>query len=123
MILYFIQVISFQLAFYLMYNFFFQKETFYSYNRAYLLFTPLLSIALPFIEIEALKRHIPAEIYLSLSAAKENMDVPIQQFQSITLTDYLVGIWIIGSVVFLVRFLIKLYGIYSIASKNGKTRS
>lgn len=118
MILYILQVILFQIAFLLMYNFFFQKETFYTYNRFYLLITPLLSIALPMIQIESLKRHVPADLVLSLTAARENVDATIQLAQTITLSNILLAIWIVGSIIFLLRFIYQNYKIYKVINTN-----
>jgi bla regulator protein BlaR1 len=53
---YILQTIAFQLFFLIIYDAFLKKETFFNWNRAYLLVTALLSIALPFIKIQSLFR-------------------------------------------------------------------
>jgi len=52
---YIIEVILFQGFFLLIYQLLLKKETFFTYNRAYLLVTPVLALIVPFIQIEALK--------------------------------------------------------------------
>ena len=118
MILYLFQVFTFQFAFLLMYNFFFQKETFYAYNRFYLLLTPILSIILPAIRIESLNRHIPSELVLTLTSTRDNIDASIQQVQSITLQNVLITLWAIGSLFFLIRFIYKYYQIRNVIKTN-----
>ncbi|MBT9188103.1 M56 family metallopeptidase [Zobellia russellii] len=55
MIQYILECIAFQLVFLVIYDFFLKRETFFQWNRFYLLSTFLLSLVLPFIKIEAFK--------------------------------------------------------------------
>ncbi len=64
---YIIQVILFQLAFLLVYEFLLKRETFFNYNRAYLLITPVLAFLLPIINIEMLSGIVPQESVSSIS--------------------------------------------------------
>jgi bla regulator protein BlaR1 len=66
MILYFVQVISFQLLFLVSYDLFLKKETFFNWNRAYLICSSLLSFILPFIKIESFQKAIPQEYIVLL---------------------------------------------------------
>ncbi|WP_335966281.1 M56 family metallopeptidase [Galbibacter sp. PAP.153] len=59
MMFYIVQIIAFQLLFLVIYDFFLKKETFFNWNRFYLLFTPLLSLGLPFIKLESLQTTAP----------------------------------------------------------------
>ncbi len=61
-----IQVILFQLAFLLVYEIWLKKETFFNYNRFYLLITPLLAVLLPFLNIEFLGQTAPAEAFRNI---------------------------------------------------------
>ncbi|MFD2517022.1 M56 family metallopeptidase [Salinimicrobium flavum] len=61
MLHYILQIIAFQLAFLLVYELLLKKETFFSYNRAYLLITPVLAMVLPLLKLEFLQQAIPAE--------------------------------------------------------------
>ena len=64
MIQYLLETIVFQLAFLLIYDLFLKKETFFQWNRAYLLGTFALSLLFPWIKIEALKTTVSTEIIL-----------------------------------------------------------
>ncbi|WP_034919634.1 M56 family metallopeptidase [Gillisia sp. CAL575] len=64
---YIIQVVLFQLVFLLVYEFLLKKETFFNYNRAYLLLTPVLAFLLPIINIEMLSGFVPQESVTSIS--------------------------------------------------------
>ncbi len=59
MIHYIIQIIAFQLFFLLIYDVFLKKETFFNWNRAYLLVTVALSVVLPFIKVAGFKEAVP----------------------------------------------------------------
>jgi bla regulator protein BlaR1 len=66
MLLYILQTIAFQLIFLLVYELFLKRETFFTYNRAYLLFTPVVSLLLPLIKIPMLQEAVPAEAFVML---------------------------------------------------------
>ncbi|MRI00623.1 TonB family protein [Kriegella sp. EG-1] len=55
MVQYILECIAFQLVFLLIYDLFLKKETFFQWNRVYLIGTYMLSMILPWIKIEALK--------------------------------------------------------------------
>ena len=57
---YIIQVILFQLAFFVIYEVLLEKETFFKLNRAYLIATPILAFLIPFIKIGSLQQMAPA---------------------------------------------------------------
>ncbi|GHA43095.1 hypothetical protein GCM10007103_25400 [Salinimicrobium marinum] len=63
---YIIQVIFFQLLFLLVYDFLLKKETFFSYNRWYLLLTPVIALTLPLLEFETLGNMVPQESLMML---------------------------------------------------------
>ena len=58
MIQYVIECIAFQLLFLIIYDLFLKRETFFQWNRAYLIGTYILSMILPWIKIEALKTEV-----------------------------------------------------------------
>ncbi|TBW30051.1 M56 family metallopeptidase [Gramella sp. KN1008] len=64
---YILQVIFFQLAFLLIYEFWLQKETFFNLNRIYLLATPVISFLIPFIRIKSLQETTPAVVFQNIS--------------------------------------------------------
>ncbi|WP_378180572.1 M56 family metallopeptidase [Aquimarina sp. SS2-1] len=66
MIHYILQIIGFQLLFLVTYDLFFKKETFFNWNRAYLLITPILSFLLPMIRLDIIRHNIPSEYNIQL---------------------------------------------------------
>jgi hypothetical protein len=55
MLHYILQITAFQVFFLLVYDLFLKRETFFNYNRLYLLGTALLSMVLPFMKLESVK--------------------------------------------------------------------
>ncbi len=66
MLHYILQVIFFQLSFLLVYEFLLKKETFFSYNRFYLLITPVLAFFLPLLRIPVLAEAVPQSARIML---------------------------------------------------------
>ncbi len=64
MIQYILECIAFQLVFLVIYDFFLKRETFFQWNRAYLIGTYVLSMVLPWVKIEALKDAVPQQYYI-----------------------------------------------------------
>ncbi|SEL61047.1 Signal transducer regulating beta-lactamase production, contains metallopeptidase domain [Aquimarina amphilecti] len=64
MFYYLLQILIFQLVFLLIYDLLHKKDTFFNWNRLYLLIVPFLSLALPFIEIDFLNSSA-TEAYVS----------------------------------------------------------
>ena len=60
MIQYILECITFQMVFLIIYDFFLKKETFFQWNRVYLLATFSASLALPWVKLEAFKTDAPA---------------------------------------------------------------
>ena len=56
-----LKIILFQLLFLLGYELLLKKETFFNYNRWYLLITPIIALTLPFLNIAALNELVPQE--------------------------------------------------------------
>jgi len=65
MLQYVLECIGFQLLFLIIYDVFLKKETFFQWNRVYLIGTYILSLVLPWIKIEALKTSVlkPVIVY------------------------------------------------------------
>ncbi|WP_298502325.1 M56 family metallopeptidase [uncultured Maribacter sp.] len=61
MIQYVVECIAFQLVFLMVYDFFLKKETFFQWNRVYLIGSYVLSLLLPVIKITALKTSLPED--------------------------------------------------------------
>lgn len=64
---YILQVVLFQLLFLLVYELLLKKETFFGYNRWYLLLSSMISLLLPLIKIGAFSAFVPAESIVDLT--------------------------------------------------------
>lgn len=64
MIRYILECMAFQLLFLIVYDFFLKRETFFQWNRVYLIGTFVLSLLLPWIKIEALKTTVSPEYFV-----------------------------------------------------------
>lgn len=128
MVHYIIQTVAFQLFFLLVYDLFLKKETFFNWNRFYLLFTAVLSVVLPFIKIESLKNVVPPEYIITLPevilgqpVSQEN---PVIQLDAIILNSsisYGAIIFYSGLILAAVVFLFKLGKILRLIFINPKT--
>ncbi len=59
MIQYILETVAFQLLFLFVYDLFLKKETFFNWNRVYLILTPLLSLLLPLLKLNSVQEAIP----------------------------------------------------------------
>ena len=76
---YIIQVICFQALFLAVYYVVLRKETFFVYNRIYLLITPVLSFVIPFIKIVTLQTVVPAEMIAMMLPEITVGNSPVQE--------------------------------------------
>ncbi|WP_108808958.1 M56 family metallopeptidase [Aquimarina spinulae] len=79
MLYYLLQTVIFQVLFLVLYDVFHKKDTFFTWNRLYLIITPLLSLVLPFIKIEAF-RNQTSQVYVTklervITISSENLVV------------------------------------------------
>jgi hypothetical protein len=63
MLQFILECIAFQLVFLVIYDFFLKRETFFQWNRVYLIGTYILSLVLPWIKIEALRTSVPEQYH------------------------------------------------------------
>lgn len=109
MINYVIQVLLFQALFLAVYDFFLRRETFFKWNRIYLLITPLLSFVIPLIKFESLQNTLPQEYIVQLPEIIINPQVVIEQSTSnSTIFNYFPIIVVGGIILFALLFLIRL---------------
>ncbi|WP_347923993.1 energy transducer TonB [Pontimicrobium sp. SW4] len=66
MVQYIIQIIAFQVFFLLVYDVFLKRETFFNWNRFYLIGTSVLSLILPFVKVTAFKELVPKDYIVTL---------------------------------------------------------
>lgn len=115
MIQYILESLIFQLIFLVTYDLFLKKETFFQWNRIYLIGTFTLSLMLPWIRIEALQTAVPNELmgYSSFLWQLDEITLSNQKnngylFESLSWGHMVVGI---GILVMSSWFLIKLFQI------------
>ncbi|MDO1513370.1 M56 family metallopeptidase [Maribacter confluentis] len=117
-----LECIAFQLLFLVIYDFFLKRETFFQWNRVYLLATFILSLVLPWVKIEAFKQQVPQNLVMypelwwnfqKLEITATAIDEP---FFNITWQE---GLLYGGMLVAFVLFLLKL-GQLHLLKKHGK---
>ena len=123
MILYFIEVVLCQLVFLLTYDLFLKKETFYQWNRVYLLGTFLLSLVLPLIQLDFFKTNISEEsiAYSLMVWQLEEVVLTAGQGTSATFWGYLSWttlVYGVGSVLMLLLFILKSRQIYVLKARG-----
>lgn len=130
MLQYILQTIAFQVFFLVVYDLFLKKETFFNWNRGYLLLTSILSFVLPFVKIKALQGSIPHRFNITLPeivfGAESNQLADTILLDTIVITSqsvsYLQWLFYIGLSISLLLFGLKLYRILKLIYKNPKTK-
>jgi hypothetical protein len=127
---YILQTIAFQVLFLLIYDVFLKKETFFNWNRMYLMATAILSIALPFIKNDNFKSVVPQNYIISLpeivlSQTEPDKTGPI--LLDAVIIDNSISYWQIafylGITIAVLRFLFKFTKIVILIFKNPKIKS
>ena len=109
MINYIIQMLLFQTLFLAVYDLFLQKETFFKWNRIYLLVTPLLSFIIPLLKLESFRKTVPQDYMVYLPEVVINPQVYIEKNTSL---EIILGtstfIFYVGMGLFFILFLVRL---------------
>ena len=126
---YIIETIAFQVFFLLIYDLFLKGETFFNWNRFYLITTAMLSVALPFIKVESFKKIMPQEYVISLpevllGASAANTSAPIALdavvINNVPSLSYWEIVFYAGVIIASVIFLFKLAKIAVLIIRNSK---
>jgi len=132
MIHYIVQTIAFQLLFLVVYDLFLKKETFFTWNRIYLLATPIISFLLPLFKIEAFRNAIPEQYLIQLPAviiggessqnAIELEAVTISETGAsfLTISEIVQITWLLGMLVALTLFSLKVIKFYKLKQSGIK---
>jgi len=132
MIHYILQTIAFQLLFLVVYDLFLKKETFFTWNRIYLLATPIVSFLLPLFKIEAFRNAIPEQYLVQLPAViiGENTAQAVIPLDAVTISgtntsfltisEIIQGVWVLGMLVALILFSLKVIKFYKL-KQSGTT--
>jgi len=126
---YIIQVILFQLAFFVIYEVLLEKETFFKLNRAYLIATPILAFLIPFIKIGSLQQSAPARVMQQFSdqtmilmpevmIGETSNAATTNPVQADPLINWLFWLYIAGVLISLSIFIFKLFKLQKIARKS-----
>ncbi|WP_179318379.1 M56 family metallopeptidase [Winogradskyella helgolandensis] len=125
-----LQIVAFQALFLLIYDLFLKRETFFNYNRAYLIITSVLSLVLPFIKFPQLKTmatkdmviHLP-EVFIGTKGPTV-YDIQIAEQAGIVLEQPQTPIWqtiaLIGVAIASLIFLVKITKLLWLKYKNPK---
>ena len=112
MIHYILQTLAFQLLFLVVYDLFLKRETFFNWNRVYLILTPILSLLLPLIKINAIQQSIPAEYMIQLPAViigRTASEGVVAESGGALFPMGWELVWMLGTVMSLIFFGYKLY--------------
>ncbi len=124
MIQYILECIIFQLVFLIIYDLWLKKETFFQWNRFYLIGTYALSLVLPWMKIEALATQVP-ERYVVVPQFLTALDgVPVEAALPEDTTFHLTwqeGILFGGMLLAVLLFVYKVYQIHGLR-KGGAVR-
>lgn len=108
----------FQLIFLLVYQLFLRKETFFIWNRIYLLGSLLISFILPIIQIGVVEEVVPAEFIWSLGTidlgGTNELEVSAVSNSEISTMLVLNRIWLLGSLIMAFVFFKGLFRIYKL---------
>lgn len=123
MIQYFIECLVFQLIFLGIYDLFLKRETFFQWNRAYLLGTFVLSLVLPWVRIEALKTTVSSELIFDSIFLWQLDEVIISSANKIGFFESLSPIYVLyglGALLTALWFVYKLVLIFRLRQKSTK---
>ena len=131
MLHYILQIVAFQVVSLLVYDLFLKRETFFNYNRIYLMGTAVLSFVLPFIKLETIKSVVPEdfvvvlpEVIIGKITPITTLDAQIAMQSGVVLEEPSMPLWQIifftGTIVSTLFFLFKILKLYRLKSNNPK---
>lgn len=129
MLHYILQTVAFQLFFLIVYDLFLKKETFFNWNRAYLLITAILSVILPFVKFESVKHIVPKQFIIRLPEVIIGNVEPVLSPQILTSTPIITEptlvwswsyLWFFGMAIMCLFLGFKVLKLLRLYSKNPK---
>ena len=124
------QIIAFQAIFLLVYDLLLRKETFFNYNRAYLLSTSIISLVLPFIRFPKLREVTTKDLVIQLPEVFigepliTQQDIVVVEQSGIILEQLSIPLWqiiaIVGIGIATLIFISKILKIFWLKFKNPK---
>ncbi|WP_295669019.1 M56 family metallopeptidase [uncultured Mucilaginibacter sp.] len=112
--------------FYLVYCVFLTRETYYLFNRAYLLFSCVVSFVLPLVQLGFLRNNQPAAQTVSYVIAAHGANsydkaAQISLAAYFTLQNCVLGVYLLGAVVFTILLIIKLIRLFTLTRSRTAT--
>ena len=125
MINYIVQVLLFQTVFLAVYDLILKKETFFQWNRVYLIITSILAYVIPLIRFTGASSNIPQEYRIMLPEVMLSPETFIEtQVENATvLFDGIQWVFIIGMLIAGILFTYKLVHIFRLISQNRKEKN
>jgi len=125
MINYIVQVLLFQTVFLAVYDLILKKETFFQWNRVYLIITSILAYVIPLIRFTDASSNIPQEYRIMLPEVMLSPETFIEtQVENATvLFDGMQWVFIIGMLIAGILFTYKLVHIFRLISQNRKEKN
>jgi len=124
MINYIIQLLLFQTLFLAVYDLFLQKETFFKWNRIYLLATPILSFIIPLLRFEGIQKSVPQNYIVYMPEVVLNPQIYIEKSVSLeTGFNIFPIIFYVGIALFTIIFLVRLTIILKLILTNKKIKN
>ncbi len=125
MINYIVQVLLFQTVFLAIYDLVLKKETFFQWNRAYLIVTSVLAYMIPLIKFTGVSENIPQEYRIMLPEVMLSPETFIEKQveSSASLFSGMQWVFIIGIVIASIIFAYKLFQIFKLIYQNSKEKN
>ena len=125
MINYILQVLLFQTVFLAVYDLVLKKETFFQWNRAYLIITSVLAYIIPLIRFTGASESIPQEYRIMLPEVMLSPETFIEKQveSSATIFSGMQWIFIIGVTIASLMFVYKLFQIFKLIHQNSKEKN
>jgi len=114
---YLVEANTYLLVFYAFYKFVLQRETFYTLNRVYLLFTSLLAFVLPCFTLSGL-RHPAVEVPVQYAFSVVQTTAIKAKPEFWTIPVICIALYLAVALFFLARLVFKLYQIFSLVKQN-----
>ncbi|MEN8125567.1 MAG: M56 family metallopeptidase [Bacteroidota bacterium] len=120
MINYIVQVLLFQTVFLAVYDILLKKETFFQWNRAYLIITSIIAYLIPLLKFQTVQENIPQEYVVMLPEVMLSPTTYIEKQidWSVILFEGLHWVFLIGIALASLLFIYKLLQIVRLVSKN-----
>ncbi|WP_111706677.1 M56 family metallopeptidase [Lutibacter citreus] len=119
MINYIIQVLFFQTIFLAVYDLFLQKETFFNWNRFYLLMTPLISFIIPWVRLERISNDVVNQQLNRLPEVIINPEsIFVLSNSNVAHINYFQIVFFVGAIIISIVFIKRLVKIFKLINSS-----